>query len=92
MHDVVSSPGRRRVARVSVVGAIVLLVAMAMLARQANAATSATVTYDAPGSYSFVVPAGVSGIEVTATGAAGGGCAPATGAGGRGASVSALFP
>ena len=59
---------------------------------QVTASTSTvTTTYGSPGSYTFTVPAGVTGITVTAIGAAGGSSAPGLANGGEGASITASF-
>ena len=59
---------------------------------QVAASTSTvTATYSSPGSYVFDVPAGVTGITVTAIGAAGGSSAPGLANGGEGASITASF-
>ena len=54
----------------------------------ASAAT-ATASFSSPGSHSFTVPAGVTSLTLTATGAAGGSSAAQTASGGQGASVTA---
>ncbi len=60
-------------------------------APQALAAPAATTqTYTTPGVFLFTVPAGVTAVQVTAVGAAGGNCF--NGPGGRGASVTATVP
>ena len=59
----------------------------------ASASTAAaTETFSSPGSYSFTVPAGVTSVTLTATGAAGGRSASGTAGGGQGAVVTATVP
>jgi hypothetical protein len=81
-----------RLARRWVLGAACALAVLASLpAGVASAATTATATFSSPGGYAFTVPPSVTGIAVTAVGAAGGDCIFGTFGGGRGAAVSATF-
>src|SRR3954447_26472553 len=60
---------------------------------EARAQLTATTSYTAPGRYAFTVPPGVTRVQATVVGAAGGsGWCVATSAGGRGASVTATLP
>jgi hypothetical protein len=55
--------------------ALALAGLLGLAATPAAAATATqTVSYSQPGSYTFTVPAGVSSLTITATGAPGGGC------------------
>lgn len=56
----------------------------------AEGASAATQTYSTPGSYSFVVPAGITSIYVAAVGGRGGDCFGGTG--GQGSSATAVVP
>jgi hypothetical protein len=55
----------------------------------AGAATTTTATYTTPGRSTFIIPAGVTSIAITATGGTGGACEFP---GGVGASVGGVFP
>ncbi len=59
-------------------------------APQALAVAQTTQTFTTPGTSLFLVPAGVTAIQVTAVGGAGGSCY--SGPGGRGGSVTAIIP
>ena len=80
-----------RAARGALLTAVMFFVWSGLGATAASAATTATATYMVPGSSLFVVPAGVTSITVTATGAAGGSLS-ASAIGGRGATVTATVP
>ncbi len=84
------SSGEARRRAIGVVSAIVAVAGPGAAA--AGAAVTATTMYNSPGVDSFTVPQGVSSIEVTAVGAAGGGNANCTPAGGRGGSISGTIP
>ncbi len=98
MADFIAVPGLVRsgkalpaVVRVLVVSCATVLWAW-LGAGVAMASVTTTVSFTAPGVYSFTVPAGVSSISVTAVGAAGGSdINSCTGVGGEGASVSAAL-
>ena len=77
--------------RAAIIGVFSLLGLLGMAA-SASAATTATASFTAPGTYTFVVPTGVSSLMVTAVGGAGGSGAAGTQAGGLGATVTATVP
>lgn len=74
-------------------GTVAAVALLAWPGAAAAAPLTATTSFSSPGQYTFVVPAGVSSITVTAVGAAGGGGAgsPCFAVGGRGASYSGTF-
>lgn len=72
--------------------AAVVAAAVGVGALDAGAAAATTVTFTTPGTHSFSVPSNVTGITVTAIGAAGGACDVASSTGGRGATVTAAVP
>ena len=83
------SRGRARNLRTLGAGALGIA-ALASLAGPVGAAGAATTqSFTTPGEYSFVVPAGVSSVSVSAVGGAGGSCNGVTG--GEGASAAGTF-
>lgn len=79
-----------RSVRVGFAGLAVLSVAAWAAGPGTGAAAASSVAFNTPGTYSFVVPANVSSLTITAIGGAGGGCYEGTG--GEGAAVSEAVP
>lgn len=77
-------------ARLAGVGVLLLGLGLLCVPAASAAVTTTTVSYTTPGMYTFMVPAGVTSVQATVTGGAGGACGEA--AGGRGATESATVP